>query len=136
MGVFGLSIFTTESQIKQIFSTYGTVASVQIVLDAKTGRSRGYGFINFDNCDQATLAKEHCSGMVIDERRIRVDYSITKRAHTPTPGIYMGRPTKAYREYLERGSYSDRDERERYGCSSHRHHCRRSSRTRRSMRSR
>ena len=29
----------------------------------------------------------------IDGRRIRVDFSITKRPHTPTPGVYMGRPT-------------------------------------------
>ena len=28
---------------------------------------------------------------VLDGRKIRVDYSITKRAHTPTPGMYMGR---------------------------------------------
>ncbi|ETE68860.1 Transformer-2 protein-like alpha, partial [Ophiophagus hannah] len=38
-------------------------------------------------------AMEHANGMELDGRRIRVDYSITKRAHTPTPGIYMGRPT-------------------------------------------
>jgi len=28
----------------------------------------------------------------IDGRKIRVDYSITDRAHTPTPGVYLGRP--------------------------------------------
>lgn len=39
-------------------------------------------------------AMEHANGMELDGRRIRVDYSITKRAHTPTPGIYMGRPTQ------------------------------------------
>ncbi|KTF90903.1 hypothetical protein cypCar_00010616 [Cyprinus carpio] len=36
---------------------------------------------------------ERANGMELDGRRIRVDYSITKRPHTPTPGIYMGRPT-------------------------------------------
>ena len=39
------------------------------------------------------MAKEQCTGLEIDGRRIRVDYSITQRPHTPTPGIYMGRPT-------------------------------------------
>ena len=29
----------------------------------------------------------------LDGKKIRVDFSITKRAHTPTPGCYMGRPT-------------------------------------------
>ena len=30
--------------------------------------------------------------MELDGRRIRADFSITKRAHTPTPGVYVGRP--------------------------------------------
>lgn len=38
-------------------------------------------------------AKDRSNGQEIDGRKIRVDYSITKRAHTPTPGIYMGKPT-------------------------------------------
>ena len=45
-------------------------------------------------------AKERCNGLELDGRKIRVDYSITKRAHTPTPGVYMGKPT--------RSSYDDR----------------------------
>lgn len=59
----------------------------------QTGRSRGFAFIYYENEDDATEAKDQCTGMEIDGRRIRVDYSITERAHTPTPGIYMGRPT-------------------------------------------
>ena len=43
--------------------------------------------------EDAKAAKEECCGMDIDGRKIRVDYSITTRAHTPTPGVYMGRPT-------------------------------------------
>lgn len=39
-------------------------------------------------------AKESCSGMEIDYRRIRVDYSITSRPHEPTPGVYKGRSTR------------------------------------------
>ena len=39
-------------------------------------------------------AKESLNGQELDGRRMRVDYSITKRPHTPTPGIYMGKPTR------------------------------------------
>ena len=39
-------------------------------------------------------AKQCTNGLEIDGRRIRVDYSITKRAHTPTPGVYMGKATQ------------------------------------------
>ncbi|XP_014480660.1 PREDICTED: transformer-2 protein homolog alpha-like isoform X2 [Dinoponera quadriceps] len=93
LGVFGMSIFTTEQQIRNIFSKYGPVEQVQVVIDAKTGRSRGFCFVYFESSEDAKVAKEHCTGMDIDGRLIRVDFSITKRAHTPTPGIYMGKPT-------------------------------------------
>ncbi|KAF4527019.1 hypothetical protein B566_EDAN001567 [Ephemera danica] len=101
LGVFGLSIYTTEQQLHHIFSKYGPVERVQVVIDAKvssycnnkTGRSRGFSFVYFDSTEDAKVAKEQCTGMEIDGRRIRVDYSITQRAHTPTPGIYMGKPT-------------------------------------------
>lgn len=39
----------------------------------------------------AREAREHCNGMEIDGRRIRVDYSITNRPHSPTPGQYRGK---------------------------------------------
>ena len=39
-------------------------------------------------------AKDQATGIEIDGRRIRVDFSITERAHTPTPGIYLGKPTR------------------------------------------
>ncbi|XP_068633287.1 transformer-2 protein homolog beta isoform X5 [Battus philenor] len=93
LGVFGLSLYTTEQQINHIFSKYGAVEKVQVVIDAKTGRSRGFCFVYFESQDDAKVAKNECTGMEIDGRRIRVDFSITQRAHTPTPGIYMGKPT-------------------------------------------
>lgn len=93
LGVFGLSIYTTERQIRDIFSKYGKLDKVQVIFDAKTGRSRGFCFVYYELVDDAAYAKEQCGGMEIDGRRIRVDFSITQRAHTPTPGIYMGNPT-------------------------------------------
>ncbi|XP_075977597.1 transformer 2 isoform X3 [Anticarsia gemmatalis] len=111
LGVFGLSLYTTEQQINHIFSKYGPVDKVQVVIDAKTGRSRGFCFVYFENQEDAKVAKNECTGMEIDGRRIRVDYSITQRAHTPTPGIYMGKPTSVSRGdngYDRRGR--DRDD--------------------------
>ncbi|XP_054285887.1 transformer-2 protein homolog alpha-like isoform X2 [Macrosteles quadrilineatus] len=106
LGVFGLSIYTTEQQLHHIFSKYGPVERVQVVIDAKSGRSRGFCFVYFESHEDAKVAKEQCTGMEIDGRRIRVDYSITQRAHTPTPGIYMGKPT--YSSNYDRYNYDDR----------------------------
>ncbi|XP_060529513.1 transformer-2 protein homolog beta-like isoform X2 [Cylas formicarius] len=107
LGVFGLSVYTTEDELYHIFSKYGPVERVQVVIDAKTGRSRGFSFVYFESMEDAKVAKEQCSGMKINGKSIRVDYSITERAHTPTPGIYMGKPTYSSK-YNDR--YSDRRE--------------------------
>ncbi|XP_048857821.1 transformer-2 protein homolog beta [Brienomyrus brachyistius] len=126
LGVFGLSLYTTERDLREVFSKYGPLASVSIVYDQQSRRSRGFAFVYFENKDDSKEAKERANGMELDGRRIRVDYSITKRPHTPTPGIYMGRPTyggagggpsfrRSSRDYYDRGydrgydRYDDRD---------------------------
>eukprot|EP00102_Acyrthosiphon_pisum_P019336 XP_016656546.1 PREDICTED: transformer-2 protein homolog beta-like [Acyrthosiphon pisum] len=124
LGIFGLSAFTTETRLYNIFVKYGDIDKMIIIMDAKSGKSRGFGFAYFKNHEDAKVAKEECSGMEIDGRRIRVDFSITKRPHTPTPGIYMGRPTmidersycrRSYNRYdnnrYDRGDRYDRRER-------------------------
>ncbi|KAK5855242.1 hypothetical protein PBY51_005365 [Eleginops maclovinus] len=94
LGVFGLSLYTTERDLREVFSRYGPLAGVNVVYDQRTGRSRGFAFVYFERIDDSKEAMEQANGMELDGRRIRVDFSITKRAHTPTPGIYMGRPTQ------------------------------------------
>ncbi|CAH0777517.1 unnamed protein product [Bemisia tabaci] len=105
LGVFGLSIHTTEDQIYDIFSKYGSLERVQVIVDAQTRRSRGFCFVYFKNYEDAKAAKEECSDMDVDGRRIRVDFSITERAHTPTPGMYMGKPS--YRSSGRRRGFND-----------------------------
>ena len=63
------------------------------VLLFQTGRSRGFAFVYYEHSEDAKEAKDVMNDQEIDGRRIRVDFSITKRPHTPTPGVYMGRPT-------------------------------------------
>ncbi|CAL8095189.1 unnamed protein product [Orchesella dallaii] len=99
LGVFGLSLRTTERDLKDVFSRYGPIEECTVVIDAQTGRSRGFAFIYFESVDDAKAAKDSCNGIEIDGRRIRVDFSITQRAHTPTPGIYMGKPTRRRDDY-------------------------------------
>ncbi|KAM3928558.1 transformer-2 protein homolog alpha isoform 2-T2 [Leptodactylus fuscus] len=120
VGVFGLSLYTTERDIRDVFSRYGPLSGVNVVYDQRTGRSRGFAFVYFERIEDSREAMEHANGMELDGRRIRVDYSITKRAHTPTPGIYMGRPTHGTgsggrrREYYDRGDRGNERNYERY----------------------
>jgi len=93
LGVFGLSLYTTERELEKEFGKFGPLEKVQVVLDGHSGRSRGFAFVYFENNNDATEARNALTGTDMDGRKIRVDFSITKRAHTPTPGMYMGRPT-------------------------------------------
>jgi transformer-2 protein len=69
----------------------GTIRDIKIIYDAKTQSSRNFGFVYFKHMTDASDAKHACNGILFHSKNIRVDYSLTKRAHSPTPGIYMGR---------------------------------------------
>merc|ERR1712183_1093126 len=105
VGIFGLSLYTTERELDKEFRKFGPLEKVQVVLDGHSGRSRGFAFIYYESIDDATEARNKMTGTELDGKTIRVDYSITKRAHTPTPGMYMGRPTAGSRY---RGGSRDR----------------------------
>jgi len=79
--VFGLSQATEKSDIEDIFSKYGNIEHVDLILDRQTGRSKGFGFVYYETIDEATKAKNACNGMVIDGRKVRTDYSITLKPH-------------------------------------------------------
>lgn len=106
LGVFGLSIRTVERDLDDEFSRFGRVEKVTIVYDQRSGRSRGFGFIRMATTEDATKCIQELNGIELNGRRIRVDYSVTERAHAPTPGEYMGHRRRDER----RGdSYRDRD---------------------------
>ena len=91
LGCFGLSQRTGEKNLLNVFERYGPVEKVMLIIDRKTQISKGYAFIYFENPMDAQNAKEACTGIELDGRPIRVDFSLTKRPHSPTPGTYLGR---------------------------------------------
>ena len=54
--VGGLPYSTTDDQLKEAFEQAGAVSSAIIIMDKMTGRSRGFGFVEMPNSDQATAA--------------------------------------------------------------------------------
>jgi len=90
LGCFGLSNRTTEDVLYREFEQFGKIEQVILITDRRTGQSKGFGFIYYENIDDATKAKNAMTGIDLDGRVIRVDYSLTKRPHSPTPGNYKG----------------------------------------------
>ncbi|XP_053689984.1 transformer-2 protein homolog alpha-like [Sabethes cyaneus] len=91
LAVFNLSIYTTEAELYDVFSKFGPLKKATVVLDAKTGRSRGFGFVYFDSIEDAKVAHAQADGIEIGDRRIRIDFSATEKPHDPTPGVYYGK---------------------------------------------
>jgi len=90
LGVFGLSVYTSKEDLEQVFRKFGRLKACTIVVDRKTKTSRGFGFVTYEDIQDAVNAKHILDCSEIDGKRMRVDFSITTREHTPTPGVYMG----------------------------------------------
>ena len=62
----------TEEQIRNLFSQYGTVNSVNLVSDRETGRARGFGFVEMAAADAAG-AIEALDGSSLEGRNLKVN---------------------------------------------------------------
>ena len=71
--VGGLSWGTNDEQLKTAFSTFGTVTDAKVILDRDSGRSRGFGFVSFDDPAAAQQAIQEMDGQELDGRVIRVN---------------------------------------------------------------
>jgi len=69
--------------LKDIFGEYGEVVFARVVRDRDTGRSKGFGFVEFANDDDAAKAKEALDGAEVDGRQIRVDYALEREQDRP-----------------------------------------------------
>ncbi|XP_077472121.1 cold-inducible RNA-binding protein-like isoform X3 [Stigmatopora argus] len=71
--VGGLNFTTTEDSLAMAFGKYGTIEKVDVIKDKETGRSRGFGFVKYENVEDAKDALEAMNGKTLDGRSIRVD---------------------------------------------------------------
>ena len=67
-----------EAQLSQSFEAFGTVESVKIITDKFTGRSKGFGFVEMPNDDDALKAIEALNGSSLMGRDIVVNKSEPK----------------------------------------------------------
>src|SRR6266481_3243050 len=71
--VGNLSFSTTENDLEDLFSQYGTVAEVGLVTDRATGRSRGFAFVTMGNASEAQAAITALDGKDFAGRNIAVN---------------------------------------------------------------
>ena len=71
--VGGLAWGTTDDGLRQAFDRFGEVAEAKVIMDRETGRSRGFGFVSFNNDDHGNAAMSEMDGAQLDGRTIKVN---------------------------------------------------------------
>lgn len=71
--VGSLPYSTTEEDLRNLFSQYGDIESVRIITDKFTGQSKGFGFVEMVNPDDAQKAIEGVNGMQMGGRTLIVN---------------------------------------------------------------
>ncbi len=74
MNIFisNISFKVREQALSDLFSQYGTVTSVRIIKDKESRRSKGYGFVEMENDNEAQAAIDALNGTEHYERNIVV----------------------------------------------------------------
>jgi RNA recognition motif-containing protein len=78
--VGGLSWNTDAAMLRTAFEEYGTVSDAVVVSDRETGRSRGFGFVTYDNDEEGRAAMKAMNGATLDGRTIRCDEATDRGA--------------------------------------------------------
>ncbi|ALC40282.1 CG10466, partial [Drosophila busckii] len=72
--VGGFPYTLTEGDLVCVFSQYGEVVNINLVRDSKTGKSKGFCFICFEDQRSTVLTVDNLNGIKILDRTLRVDH--------------------------------------------------------------
>ena len=86
--VGNLSYSVDSSELEQLFGAHGQVVSAQIINDRDTGRSKGFGFVEMSNDDEAQAAITALNGQQHNGRALTVNEA---RPREERPGGSGGR---------------------------------------------
>lgn len=73
MYIGNLSFQTNEEDLQSLFASFGDVRSTRIILDRETGRSRGFGFVEMEEENNASEAMSQLNGSDFQGRRLVVN---------------------------------------------------------------
>ncbi|MCL2880443.1 MAG: RNA-binding protein [Treponema sp.] len=81
---------TTEDNLRNLFSGFGTVASVKVIFDRVSGNSKGFGFVEMNTDEEANAAIAGTNGREFEGRQLRVNEAMDKPRRERGPGFGGG----------------------------------------------
>ena len=88
--VGNLAYGVTDDQLNQHFSQAGTVISAQVIIDRQSNRSKGFGFVEMSNDDEAKAAIDMLNGKDMAGRPIVVNEARPMTERPPRRGGFGG----------------------------------------------
>ena len=70
--VGNLPYSTGSQELSELFSQYGHVAQANVIMDRESGRSKGFGFVDMPNSEEASAAIEELNSSRLSGRTLRV----------------------------------------------------------------
>ncbi len=89
--IAGLSTDFDDVDLKEMFELYGEVASARIIIDRNTGKSKGFGFVDMPNKEEAKETIATLDNVVLGKKRISVKEAEPQQSR-PSPGGYNSAP--------------------------------------------
>lgn len=77
--VGGLPWAVDDERLREVFSQFGEITDAHVATDKFSGRSRGFGFVEFSTEDSAKAAVDGMNNGDLDGRTIKVDLARPKR---------------------------------------------------------
>ena len=71
--VGNLNYNLSEDDLRQVFEEHGEVSSAKIIIDKYSGRSKGFGFVEMPNDDEATAAIQALNDREVGGRNMKVN---------------------------------------------------------------
>ena len=82
--VSNLSFNTSDAELNELFSKFGTVSSAKVIMDRESGRSRGFGFVEMPSNDEGKDAMLGLNNKEVEGRAMSV--SVAKEREERTGG--------------------------------------------------
>ncbi len=101
---------TNDQELNDLFAQYGEVVSARIIIDRETGRSKGFGFVEMSNDQDAQNAMNQLNNSMVGGRTIVVNEA-QERQNTRGSGGGGGYQRRDYHSGDRGDSYRDRDRR-------------------------
>src|SRR5579862_9403667 len=76
--VGGLAWATDDAGLRAAFAQFGEIVEARVVTDRDTGRSRGFGFVSYQDEQSAEAARNGMNGQMLDGRNLKVDIAADK----------------------------------------------------------